>query len=497
MSLINISNLTFGYEGSYENVFENVSFQLDTDWKLGFTGRNGRGKTTFLRLLTGELEYSGQISAAVEFEYFPYPVTDTENLAFYIAQELSGETQDWEIKKELSLMETSEEILWQPWRTLSGGEQTKVMLAGMFLRKNSFLLIDEPTNHLDMHAREILGKYLDKKRGFILVSHDRAFLDSCVDHVLSINRANITVQKGNFSQWLENKERQDNFETAENDRLARQIKQLKTAAKQAEEHSNAIAATKIGFDPRLVEKSTSRRASIAAKSKKVMNRAKAMETRIQGQIAEKSKLLKNIEYADTLKITPLEHYSKDLCELKNIAVSYDGREICRNVNFTVSQGERIALCGRNGCGKSSILKLICGEDIPHTGQVIGAGRLTISRLPQDTEGISGSLSEFAEKMGIDESLFKAILRKLDFSREMFDRPAESYSAGQKKKVFIAASLCSRAHLYVWDEPLNFIDVMSRMQIEEMIVKSKATFIFAEHDKTFTEKAATRRIDISG
>lgn len=495
MSMINISNLTFGYDGSSENVFENVSFRIDTDWRLGLTGRNGRGKTTFLRLLMNELEYSGVISTSVDFEYFPYNVSNSENLTIDVIREISLDTEDWKIYREMSLLNVSEDVLWQPWNTLSNGEQTKAMLVGMFLRENAFLLIDEPTNHLDMKARQHLGEYLKKKKGFILVSHDRTFLDNCIDHVLSINRANIEIQSGNFSAWQANKEMRDNFEFAENEKLKREIKSLEAAAKKASDHSDKIEHTKIGFDPKKTEKSISRRASVAAKSKKLMNRAKSMETRIASDIEKKSALLHNIDQADSLKILPLKFHSSRLLEVKNISVEYDGRTVCDNISFEVMQGDRVALCGKNGCGKSSVLKLILGEAISHRGEIYGAEKLKISYVCQKTDELSGTLTEYAESNGIDESLFKAILRKLDFSRELFERKIESYSGGQKKKVLIAGSLCEQAHLYIWDEPLNFIDILSRIQIEELITKFNPTIIFVEHDKAFCENTATKTIVI--
>ena len=143
MSLINIQNLTFSYDGSYDNIFENVSFQLDTDWKLGFTGRNGRGKTTFLNLLLGSYSYSGKISSSVSFEYFPYKVEDKTAVTIDIVEQIYPDYQYWQIAKELNLLEVSEEVLYRPFNTLSNGEQTKVLLAVLFLKENSFLLIDE------------------------------------------------------------------------------------------------------------------------------------------------------------------------------------------------------------------------------------------------------------------------------------------------------------------------------------------------------------------
>lgn len=168
MSIINVTNLTFGYDGNYDNVFENVSFQLDTDWKLGFTGRNGRGKTTFLNLLLGKYQYSGNIHSSVEFEYFPYEVSDMHQTAIEIVNKISPLVEDWEIIRELSLLDVEPEVLYRPFETLSNGERTKIMLAALFLDSNKFLLIDEPTNHLDSDARQKVGEYLQKKKVLFL-----------------------------------------------------------------------------------------------------------------------------------------------------------------------------------------------------------------------------------------------------------------------------------------------------------------------------------------
>ncbi|HSN94303.1 MAG TPA: ATP-binding cassette domain-containing protein, partial [Anaerolineaceae bacterium] len=205
MSITQVSNLSFGYEGSFTNVFENVSFQMDTDWKLGFVGRNGRGKTTFLNLLIGNYPYQGKILASTQFEYFPFQVQDPGLTTRSLIESLAPGAADWQIEKEASLLNVEMEALERAFSTLSNGEQTKVLLAGLFLRENRFLLIDEPTNHLDLEGRKTVSTYLNSKKGFIVVSHDRSFLDACVDHILSINKANIEVQQGNFSSWWQNK----------------------------------------------------------------------------------------------------------------------------------------------------------------------------------------------------------------------------------------------------------------------------------------------------
>lgn len=497
MSLIQVSNLTFGYEGSFDNVFENASFAIDTDWRCGFIGRNGRGKTTFLNLLRGKYPYSGSITASVQFEYFPFEVENPDDTPLEIAEVMMPDFELWRLSRELNLLEVDSGVLYRPYSTLSFGERTKVLLAILFIRENSFLLIDEPTNHLDIAARDTLARYLKTKRGFILVSHDRAFLDAVIDHVLSINRANITVQRGNFTTWQHEKDLEDQFELQQNEKLKKDVKRLEAAARRSAEWSNRAESRKIGFKPEKTEKSLDRRAYEGEKSRKMMKRAKSIESRRNDALEEKSALLKNIESADTkLQIATLRHPKELLVEARDLSVDYGTGPIFAPVRFELRRGERVALQGKNGCGKSSILKLLCGEDIPHTGTLEKASGLTISYIPQSAEGLSGSLSDFAELNGIDESLFKTILRKLEFQRAQFEKRIEDFSEGQKKKVLIAKSLCEKAHLLVWDEPLNFIDVISRMQLETLLKDCAPTVIFVEHDRRFVENVATKIITLS-
>lgn len=493
MSLINVANLSFAYDGSYDTIFENVSFQMDTDWKLGFTGRNGRGKTTFLHLLLGKYEYTGTISANVSFEYFPYEVADKEDTTIHIIESICTDYQDWELIRELNILEVSEDILYRPFYTLSNGEQTKVLLAALFLKENSFLLIDEPTNHLDMNGRQIVSDYLKSKKGFILVSHDRAFLDNCIDHILSINKTNIEIQKGNFSSWWLNKERQDSFELAENTKLKKDIKRLTDAARQVSNWSDKVEKTKIGGRDASGIKAD--KGYIGHKAAKMMARSKAIEGRQYAAIEEKSKLLKNIERADNLKISPIPYHTGRLAELENISIFYGEKAVCTGVGFAIERGDRIALQGKNGSGKSSILKLICGEPISYTGNFRKGSQLKISYVSQDTSDLRGNLTDYAAANGIDESLFKTILRKFDFSRLQFEKELSDFSGGQKKKVLIAKSLCEQAHLYIWDEPLNYIDVLSRIQIEELLLAYQPTILFVEHDRTFSENIGTKFVNI--
>lgn len=212
MSLIDVRNLSFYYEGTYDYIFKNVNLQMDTRWRLGLIGRNGRGKTTFLNLLMGKMEYQGKIITDTVFDYFPFKVPNSEKKLMEAIEEVDENCEFWKVCREMTQIGLDMDVLEQTFDTLSHGEQTKVMLAILFARENHFLLIDEPTNHLDMEAREVVRDYLSRKEGFILVSHDRHFLDGCVDHILAVNRQEIDIEKGNFSSWWENKRRRDAFD---------------------------------------------------------------------------------------------------------------------------------------------------------------------------------------------------------------------------------------------------------------------------------------------
>ncbi|MGM0837287.1 MAG: Lsa family ABC-F type ribosomal protection protein [Bacillota bacterium] len=492
MSMIQVQHLTFSYPSSFDNIFEDVNFQIDTDWKLGFIGRNGRGKTTFFHLLLGKFEYSGKITAAVEFNCFPYPVKDKSKFTHEILEEICTQAEDWEFLREIAYLDVDAEAMYRPFDTLSNGEQTKVLLAALFLNEGQFLLIDEPTNHLDTEARNVVSSYLKKKKGFILISHDRNFLDGCVDHILSINKANIEVQSGNYSSWKLNFDRQQEHEEATNERLQKDISRLKQASKRSAGWSNQVEASKNGTTN---SGSKLDKGFVGHKAAKMMKLSKNLEARQQKAIEEKSKLLKNVEKMYALQLAQLESKTKELLQLTDVSVMYDGQKVNKPISFKVEQGDRIVLDGKNGSGKSSILKLILGDSIQHTGTLHSGTNLIISYVQQDTSHLKGMLTDFIEEHQLDETLFKSVLRKLDFDRIQFEKDISHYSGGQKKKLLIAKSLCEKAHLYIWDEPLNFIDVYSRMQIEELIQTFNPTMIFVEHDQTFQKKIATKTVKI--
>ncbi len=467
-------------------IFENVNLEIHTEHKLGLIGRNGRGKTTLLSLLMGKYEYGGKIEHDVKFDCFPYEIEDKTCLC----SDIFGD--EWQLLRELSLLKVSPEVLYREFCTLSQGEQTKVMLASLFTRDNNFLLIDEPTNHLDAEGRKILSRYLKSKSGFILVSHDREVLDEVIDHVLSINRANIKTESGNFSTWYENKLREDNYELSQNEKIKKEVKRLSETATEKSQWSDKVEKTKYGTKNSGLRPD---RGYIGHKSAKMMKRAKSIEKRAAEQLEERESLLKNLEKVDDLKITPLTFHSNVLIEAKNLSLAYGENTVFTGLGFCIKRGSKISLQGKNGCGKSSLIKLILGENLEHSGELYVPKSLVISYVSQHTDDLSGWLCDFEKEHGLDVVLFRAILRKLDFKRGLFDNRLETYSAGQKKKVLIAKSLSQRAHLYIWDEPLNYIDVLSRIQIENLIKSSEMTLLFVEHDKVFCDNIASETMKL--
>lgn len=539
MSQIQVTDLTYGYEGSFDTVFENVSFGIDTDWKLGLIGRNGKGKTTFLNLLRGKYKYEGNITSSAVFDYFPYQISEKqrENCASLFLEEVKPGCEEWRVIVELGKLHADAELLYRPFKSLSHGEQTKVLLAVLFSGENDFLLIDEPTNHLDMHARECVKEYLCGKKGFILISHDRDILDACIDHVLVLNRKTIEVQSGNFSSWWENKTRMDHFAMEENEKHLKEIASLKQAAARSRKWADKNEATKIGYDPvKEHDRSGATRAYIGAKTKKMQSRVTQYERRMERKIQEKEGLLQDIEQPVSLKIMPLSYHKERLISCQELSVRYEGAEdnVLKNLTFELVQGERVFLHGENGCGKSTLIKTILqqvnmrqtgygSQDMQQTrenmqqisggqtniqrsgsshanllvtaGEICTASNLVVSYINQDTSFLRGDIRDFCRERNLEESLFFALLRQLDMERTQFEKRLEEFSEGQKKKVLIAASLMTPAHVYIWDEPLNYIDVFSRMQIEQLILRYQPTMILVDHDIRFQEKIATRVVEL--
>ena len=484
MALINIKDLSFGYDGTDKMLFEHVDVGIDTSWRLALTGRNGRGKTTFFKLLKGELSYSGTITGVPRTVSFPCSSID--------------DVPDWKIRKELNLMNADPDIMWRPLTTLSGGERTKLMLAYLFSCDDAYPLIDEPTNHLDRKGREVVSSYLAKKDGFIVISHDSDFLDRCTDHTLVIKKTGLELTASNFSTWWENNEKKLSGEKAKNEQLKREMSDIKTAMKKNSEWASKAEKNKNRANaPSKVAENHWTRAYEASKSAKLMSLAGNLQRRNERKLEERSNLLKDVEREEKLKITGSTHHNKTPVKFDNVTLKRDGIDVVSGVSFVIERGDKVSVIGENGCGKSTLIKLMAGigqsEGISFEGDVYMAPGLKLSYVGQDTSELAGTIYDIAVERGVDKTQLSTILIKMGFTKQMLEKDVCELSLGQKKIVMIALSLCEKADIYLWDEPLNYIDVYIRKEIERLLKDSDITMVFVEHDKSFSDSVANKEL----
>lgn len=482
---IEIRNLNFSFGELEQPIFHNVNLNLDTRWRLGLIGRNGRGKTTLLNLLMQKYSYEGEIICDVDFVYFPQSIPSKEKLAYYAIEEIMP-VELWKLERECQLLSLDKEILWRPFEKLSGGEQTKVLLAALFCEKSRYPLLDEPTNHLDIHARKTVSEYLKKKKGYIVVSHDRHFIDEVIDHILVIEKSQLTIYKGNFSTYERQKELKDQFEIEQNNRIKVEIERLKKTSKE-----KADWALKR-------EKNSGNDAFENARAARMMKKSKVIEKRMRSKIEEKTKLLKNIESVSSLTINCVFNHRDPVLRVKNFSLAYGEKSIFQPITFEIFQGEQVALVGPNGSGKTTILNYLINQNFSGNvrGELMIPQGITKSIIRQHYNDNDGFLKDFANAHHLDYTLFLHNLRNLGIERDVFNIPIEQMSDGQMKKVEFSKSLGTPAELFIWDEPLNFLDVFNQKQIESMIVKYKPTLLFVEHNQTFISNIASKIIEVN-
>lgn len=483
--MIALKHVTFAYD--HQTLFDDVSLTFDTNWHLALVGRNGRGKTTLLRLLMGELPYAGRIESEVPFHYFPQTIADKSQLTQFILEGLY-DAEMWQIKRELNLLAVPEDVLWRPYDTLSGGEQTKVLLAGLFLNAGYFPLIDEPTNHLDATSRAQIATYLkQQKSGYIVVSHDRQFLDEISDHVLAIERHHIELLTGNFATYEQEKQNRDAHEWAQNARLKSEIGRLKQTARDKAEWSRDRERDKLGDPRKKGSGAVPDKGFIGARAARQMKKAKTLQHRMQDEISTKEKLLKNIEKVDDLDMSYVPTHRQVLLDEASLTVSFDGQALFEPIRLQQKAGQITAITGANGSGKTQLLKQVAA--------LAEKRNLRISYVRQVYDDYRGDLKTFCHKYQLVESVFFNQLRKLGLPRDVLHQKIEHMSMGQQKKIELAKSLSQAAELFIWDEPLNYLDVFNQTQLENLLLAVHPAMIVVEHDSRFVAQVADQIISL--
>lgn len=526
MAQITVSNMSFQYSDYYHPIFEKVNLILDTNWKAGLIGRNGRGKTTLLKLLLGIYEPSeGNIKLPCAMDYFPYEnVEGYTNVMDIIKENIGGlrtmeirmeeiiESNDKEhfdeynilldkymqldgyeveanILKEFDLMKLNRELLERDFSTLSGGEKTAIQLIALFLKKNNFILLDEPTNHLDIDRKQMVTEYLSKKKGFIVVSHDRNFLDIVVDHIISINKSDITIEQGNYSSWKNNKDLKEQYELRTKLKLEKEIKQLERQIDQNKKWASAGERQKYEF------KCHAR----ANGAKRFQRQSRNSQDNIEKNIDTKKSLLLNFEEKKEFLLASEEILEDFLIKVEQLNFSYpnSNRNILKDVNFEIVPGERLWIRGKNGTGKTTLMKILT-SDIK-SDCIKYADGLKIAKVGQESTWTEGMVEDlFYELEGVNKEnfeYFQSICQCFDVPQDYLERPIETYSNGERKKVDIARALSQNMNIVFLDEPLNYMDVYFREQLEEALLNCSAAIVFVEHDERFGENVATKRMNL--
>ncbi|MQS77296.1 ABC-F family ATP-binding cassette domain-containing protein, partial [Lactobacillus halodurans] len=427
---------------------------------------------------------------------YPQMVVDKNIPTIEVVKKLTQleEYDLWKIEIELDKLQVNQEVLQQQFSTLSPGERTKVLLAILFVDESGFQLIDEPTNHLDIEGRRIVSEYLKSKKGFIVISHDKTFLNPVIDHVISINRTDVDVYKGNFDTWQENKDRQDQSELNQKDQLKKDIHRLHETAVKRENWSNQSESQK--NKKHYTEKVNLDKGFLGHKSAKMMKKAKTATKRANEAIDEKQSLLKNIEIEEPITLNYEEVKHPDvLVTVDNLQLQHDEIKTPL-VDFKVKRNDVVAVLGPNGIGKTTIFKQILGLPQPfkQSGKITVANNLKISYLPQDNE-LQGNIKQLAMNKKIQPEMVYSNLRKLGFERYLFEQPVENMSQGQRRKVALALSLSQKANLYFWDEPLNYLDVITRQQIIDAIKKQHPTMLLIDHDLDLIDEVSTKKVEL--
>ncbi|ERL65849.1 ribosomal protection-like ABC-F family protein [Schleiferilactobacillus shenzhenensis] len=485
MGTIQIQHLTFAYPDQETPLFKDFDLAFDAHWHLGLVGRNGRGKTTLLRLLMGELHGSGTITTDLAFHYFPQPLpaaAATMPVTAVLTAISAAEPWQWQV--EMQALGLSLDLLDQPYGTLSGGEQTKVLLAELFSAPAGFALIDEPTNHLDSQGRDQTARYLRQKDGFIVVSHDPAFLNATTDHTLAIERKQVALYQGNYAVWHREKTATDTLEAHQNAQLKKDIKELTFAERQREDWSaktekKAVGAAK-GF--------------MSHRAAKMMRKAKNIERRADTAIAEKKTLLKNVDEIEPLTVPYTPWRTDQVLRVEQVTVTLGGRQLFQPVTFTLKRGDRLQIDGPNGIGKSSLIHALLGQlaSTAVSGSFQIPQDLQLSYLPQ-TFADPVKLLQVVGADALKDQTILYWLHKMGMPRPRFLVPVSHWSMGEKKKLLLAHALQVPGNLLIWDEPTNYLDVDTRNQLLAGVQKSDATMIIIDHDRDFTKTVCNRHL----
>ncbi|PGV73414.1 ABC transporter ATP-binding protein [Bacillus thuringiensis] len=511
MTICSVNNVTKSFGGNI--IFENISLEIKNGERVGLVGRNGSGKTTIFGLLTGResldagaihMKKGTRIGHVAQIPKFDEAMTvyDVLSSAFKVEKELEKEMHALEknmaVEQEQSALEKLMErygviqekfaflggyeieanimkvanglqvtdLFSRVFTELSGGEQTKVSLAYMLLQKPDLLLLDEPTNHLDLFAVEWLEQFLKEYTGTVMViSHDRYFLDEVVTKIFDLEDGEIHVYHTNYSQFVEEKEEKLLQEFQAYQEQQKKIKKMKEAIKRLREWANQANPPNEGLHKRA--RNMERALERIEKLKRPILERKQMGLQFEGQ----------------------ERSGKDVVVMKEVSKGFAGRPLFEQANLHVRFQERAAIVGRNGTGKTTLLKLLLEEINPDVGEIRIGSSVKIGYLSQHTYGNvkSNVLEAFREYVAVTEGEARHILAKFLFYGPAVFKKVTQLSGGEKMRLRLAQLMYQDINFLILDEPTNHLDIESREVLEEALEQYNGTILAVSHDRYFLNK----------
>ncbi|UCB53057.1 MAG: ABC-F type ribosomal protection protein [Candidatus Zixiibacteriota bacterium] len=534
MTILSVKDVGHNYTFGEANLFDKVSFDINFSDRVGLIGPNGCGKTTLLRIIAGELKpTSGAIVRPKEhleqgylrqetkesfqgslFDYV-FSVSpeasevkkvrdaleeeleksrDTQpdlGLKYSTAEErfnsLNGPELIRNVTTTLSGLGFAEDQSAIPFDSLSGGEKTKASLARLLLQKPEFLILDEPTNHLDRPSLEWLEQYLRNFHGtYLLVSHDRFFLDRTVDRILDLRRGKLKEYKGGYSFYRKQRDQEIERQWELFEQRRKQVRKLKAESQRRKVWSARKEKQKTG--------AKKEKGFISHRAAKLAKRAKAVEKRIE-QVEKVEKPFE--EKKISLKFPQFKESSKAVLTVSDLAKSFGKKRLFSDHSFTVLRGENLCILGPNGSGKTTLMRIILGQEEPNAGEARLGHNVRIGYYDQERATLDPQKTILEETVDSDvsgdQAWVRTILGALMLRGDSVNKKIKNLSEGEKGKVYVAKLLVSGANFLLLDEPTNHLDIDAREAVENALAQYPGTILFVSHDRFFIDRLARQSI----
>ncbi|WP_205665650.1 ribosomal protection-like ABC-F family protein [Anoxybacter fermentans] len=480
-------------------VLKKVDLSIGIGEKIGLVGCNGAGKTTLANIIFGKEKCDqGTITyykQNLKIGYLLQATSYTENNFNDMLKENYNQFEIgnfFEVTSWLGLDKVQE---WDSNRFsgLSGGERTKLALANIWVTNPDLLILDEPTNHMDFTGVEWLITELNKFRGAVLViSHDRYFLDQVVNRIVELEDGKINNYYGNYSYYREEKIRryenqmhQYEVQKKEEKKLEEEIVQLKQWAKKANKDAREKA----------------RRKGVLKGGKEFYRvKAKKLDRRVKSKIKQLEKLKKEgiskpkEEPEIIFEFNRSNKRGRRIIEVKNLKKSYGDKILFRDSSFYILYGDRIALFGPNGCGKTTLIKILLGEEKADSGSIWVSPSVKIGYLSQDVLDLNEEetpLEAMKTIKGNYNTEVRTLLANMGFDEAMLKKPIGQLSLGERTRIKLADLILQNNEVLILDEPTNHLDLYTRTQLEKTLEKYNGTIILVSHDRYFLEKISEK------